>query len=442
MIFHQFTVSNFRSIKEPLTLTMEAADVTGPNQEIDDRNLVLGPDGKYLKVKALYGGNAAGKSNLIKALYSFTRIVFENRSAEFDLTKHIQTFQLSPESNQESTLFEVIFSEDGKIYRYGFKADMKLYIIQNEWLLITERNGREEIAFHSTDGLFNEISEKYFKKGYDFMQFNEVTREDKILYPPNLTSKDLGWLEHDIFENGATLNLFHLYDLEEPFARLVVNYILGGIRIFNLTGLAKLNNTEIEKATSEGPIKTVLLNLLKFADLNIIDISSQDLKGEEGQKVLSILITKIIKDEKGVKVGEQIFNLNQESDGTKKLFMLGRVIEGVLTKAGVIFIDELDARFHPLLTSMIVELFQNPETNPKGAQLIFITHDTQFLSLKRFRPDQIAFVSRNKANATEISTLIEFEGIENDTDVKELYLKGLLDGVPNLNLFLESFKRS
>lgn len=442
MIFHSFTVANFRSIKEPVTLTMEAAEVDGPSPEIDARNLVQGPDGKWLKVKALYGGNAAGKSNILKALYAFTRIILEIRSPEFILSKHIQTFQLNGTSNEEPTTFELVFSEEDKTYRYGFVTDLVYDVIQSEWLFISEGNGEEEVGFRSVDGILDEVSEKYFKKAFDFQQFSEKAEVSEIVYPTNLTSEDIGWLDPNFFDNGALLNLHHLHDLEEPLARMLVYTILAGVRVFNLTGLGRLSNSEIERITADGSIKSGLLNLLKYADLNIIDISRQDLKGEEGEEVLSILITKTINDEKGIKVGTQTFNLNQESDGTKKLFMLGRSIENALTRGGLLFVDELDARFHPLLTSMIVELFQNPETNPKGAQLIFITHDTQFLSLKRFRPDQIVFVSRNKHNATEITTLIEYKGIENDTDVKDLYLKGLLDGVPNLNLFLESFKRS
>jgi len=437
MIFHQFTVSNFRSIKEPLTLTMEAADVTGPNQEIDDRNLVQGPDGKFLKVKGLYGGNAAGKSNIFKALANFALIIKEIGSASFQLSKYIQPFQLNRESRFENTHFEIVISNNGLTYRYGFEANEKK--IENERLFITNEEGVEELGYkYLKSELTYQIGPKYFKKSFDMIvEFNELAKTYTDPISDNTEFDDFA------FDGSPpSLWLVGLHKTGEQIATQLLNLITVGIRPFNALVPNGIKESEIIRITTEGSVKHFIRSLLKYADVNIIDFDRQPIVGPEGEEFQAIVILKASFDKHGKRTGEESFNLNQESDGTKRLFTMGRSFEFVLSFGGLFFIDELDARFHPLLTSLIVELFQNPETNPKGAQLIFITHDTQFLSLKRFRPDQIAFVSRNKANATEISTLIEFEGIENDTDVKELYLKGLLDGVPNLNLFLESFKRS
>lgn len=440
MIFHSFTVSNFRSIKEPLTLTMEAADVPGPSQEIDDRNLVQGPDGKYLKVKALYGGNAAGKSNIFKALANFQLIIREIGSASFDLSKYIQPFQLNRESRHEDTFFEITLSNKDLTYRYGFEANSKE--ITNEWLFIKDEKGVEDLGFEYSSKYENyDIGPVYFKESHDEFKrlLNQEVKEEGNVDEFN---------KEEYFENypyefsSPTLFLQGLNKDNELIASQLIVLILGAIRPFNALTPGGLKEPEIVRLTSPGTTKTFILNLLKYADVNILDFDRQPIVGPEGEEFQAIVILKATFDNKGKRNGEESFNLNQESDGTKKLFTLGRSLEFILSIGGTMWIDELDARFHPLLTSMIVELFQNPETNPKGAQLIFITHDTQFLSLKRFRPDQIAFVSRNKGNATEISHLIEFEGIESDSDIRDLYMKGLLDGVPNLNLFLESFKKS
>lgn len=429
MIFHSFTVSNFRSIKEPLTLTMEAADVPGPSQEIDDRNLVQGPDGKYLKVKALYGGNAAGKSNIYKAVTTFFQIIREIHSTNFALSNYIIPHLLDNTSRKKATLFEVEFSVEKRIFRYGFEADTKS--ILSEWLYIKDFEKKEEWGI--LNGKKFKINKKYFPKAFELFPSSKWLKGGVV---PYMITED----PSQIIESILLLPL--LRRIGEPIAIEGIQNLLVGYSAFNLVDSFEPQDLNLKKILEPGPLKNRLLTTLRYADLNIVDFHQQPIVGKEGEELFSFVIEKQILDENGKLKKMQNFNFNQESDGTKRLFSLYLFLDRILNLGGFVFIDELDARFHPLLTSMIVELFQNPETNPKGAQLIFITHDTQFLSLKRFRPDQIAFVSRNKANATEISHLIEFEGIESDSDIRDLYMKGLLDGVPNLNLFLESFKRS
>lgn len=427
MIFHSFTVANFRSIKEPLTLSMEAADVDGPSPEIDARNLVQGPDGKYLKVKALYGGNAAGKSNIYKAITYFFQILKEIHSSSFSLSNFIQPFQLDNSHKKRPTTFEIEFHLGIRKFRYGFEATIEK--INSEWLFIKEEN-KDEI-----EGFFNGKSLRM--NSFYFPVAHENTKSSKNGVVPYII------LEEPKQTIESLLMLPFLSRTGEPVAQEVLKGMLFGFSAFNLVDSIQPQLLNVKSITEPGPLKDRLLTTLKFADMNIVDFYRQPIVGKEGEEQYSIVIEKQVLGKTGdSKKRSQKFNFYQESDGTKKLFILYLFLDNILNRGGLVLIDELDARFHPLLTSMIVELFQNSETNPKNAQLIFITHDTQFLSLKRFRRDQIGFISRNKSNATKISTLIEFEGIESDSDIKDLYLKGLLDGVPNLNLFLESFKRS
>jgi AAA15 family ATPase/GTPase len=417
MIFHSFTVSNFRSIKEPLILTMEAADWSSKNEEVDERNLIKGPDGKYLKVKALYGANAAGKSNIWKAFFALLQATRLSGFVGEIRDNNTQSFMLDAKFRDEPSTFCIRFWIKSILYSYEFHILNRN--ISFEKISFEEESGDEKIIFQFKDG---EITEKILpNKKSDSLIEHRINQIVNPHFPGKIKALILPYISQFFGSDSKA---------KELFESLVFSFSL--IRSQNVfIGDMDLN---IAQKISEKELKENFLMHLRYADLNIVDFEYQP-KILDGVEKPGFVVTK--------KVGEELFknDLSNESDGTQKFFAYWYYINFRLENGGVLIVDELDVSFHPMLTSKIVELFQNPETNPKNAQLIFITHDTQFLSLKRLRPDQIAFITRNKANATEISHLIEFDGIESDMDIRDLYMKGLLDGVPVLNLFLESFKQ-
>jgi AAA15 family ATPase/GTPase len=119
-----------------------------------------------------------------------------------------------------------------------------------------------------------------------------------------------------------------------------------------------------------------------------------------------------------------------ESEGTKKLFALAGPILKILKEGKTLIIDELDARLHPLLTEAIIRLFNSNETNPNNAQLVFTTHDTNLLTNKLFRRDQIWFTEKNKVGATDLYSLAEFKGVRSDASYEKDYIAGKYGAIP------------
>lgn len=124
-----------------------------------------------------------------------------------------------------------------------------------------------------------------------------------------------------------------------------------------------------------------------------------------------------------------------ESSGTNKLFDLAALVVGHLEFGAPLIIDELDSKLHPLLTQHIISMFNDPETNLKGAQLVFATHDTNLLNIKTFRRDQIWFTEKDKTEATDLYSLVEFKEpdgtkIRNDRSFEKDYIRGRYGAIP------------
>jgi AAA15 family ATPase/GTPase len=160
-----------------------------------------------------------------------------------------------------------------------------------------------------------------------------------------------------------------------------------------------------------------------------------------GAKITSVQTMHLKFDGKGNSVSTELFNLDdQESEGTQKVFALAGPLVDTLKDGKVLIIDEFDARIHPLISRAIVELFNSNETNPNNAQLIFMTHDTNLLSNKLFRRDQIWFAEKNRYGATDLYSLAEYK-VRNDASFESDYIKGRYGAIPyigNLNYLLDS----
>jgi len=146
-------------------------------------------------------------------------------------------------------------------------------------------------------------------------------------------------------------------------------------------------------------------------------------------------------DKDGNLLYKESFDLERhESEGTQKLFALAGILFDTLNKGSVLFIDEFDASLHPLMSHAIVELFNSSQTNPNNAQLIFMTHDTNLLSNKLFRRDQIWFTEKNKYGATDLYSLAEYK-VRNDASFEKDYIQGRYGAIPyigNLSHIIDS----
>jgi hypothetical protein len=142
----------------------------------------------------------------------------------------------------------------------------------------------------------------------------------------------------------------------------------------------------------------------------------------------------LVFDEKGQPVKEIPFELaKQESQGTQKLFFFVGPILDSLANGRILWVDEMEARFHSNLTEALIELFNSRQTNPKGAQLIFTTHDTNLLNLRKLRRDQVWFIDKDEKAASRLYSLAEFRIRNDDASLEADYIRGVYGATPHLN---------
>ena len=422
-MIEEFNFGNFWSFKEEQTLNMTAAKIKSNNPLLDSRNIIEIDDKlSLLKSKAIYGANASGKSNLIKALVTFIRIVTTSVKDDQVLAM-LDPFKLALETLKEPTFFQLVFRMNNIRYRYGFEADE--HTIKSEWLFYTPKK-REQVLFIREEQEIIKVNDKHFEEGSKLISLLDYDDENTLfrmnsLFLTSLASFGFGKISKRIVKEIASI--------------IVING-LGHSGMF----------TAASKALEDADKKKFILDFLKNADTGIMDLErikltkeelpddiDEDFK-EEVNKGNVVLSSRSLYDKKE-KMGEVPFLFtSQESEGTIKMFELSPFIYSALNEGRTLVIDEFDSRFHPLLTQKIVELFNSASNN--NAQLVFTTHDTNLLGADVLRRDQIDFIEKDNYGASHLYTLVEIKGVRNNASFEKDYRQGKYGGVP----FLGDFK--
>ncbi len=422
----EFTVGNYRSFKDKVTFSMVASNAVALDKKLDENNVfAVDKDLKLLKSAAIYGANASGKSNLAKAL-SFIKYFTVNSSRETQSTDKIYTesFRLSTETEGKPSFFELVFLMNGIKHRYGFEVTKDRVI--SEWLFYVPKK-RETNLFNRSSTSFST------SKKFGGEEIKRLTRENALFlsvsaqFNIHIAESILTWL---------TTELNVLSGIEDTGHQ--------GYTVMCLLG--DLGNTYKDKS----------LDLIKSLDLGIVNVQvkrpevlhqlpvgmapTEAFKiamGSTQDKTLSFETLHKKFDSNGHSISIEIFDINtHESEGTQKIIGLSAPIIDTLTLGKTLIIDEFDARLHPLISRKIVELFNSNETNPNNAQLIFMTHDTNLLSNKLFRRDQIWFTEKDRYGATDLYSLVEYKipddnsKIRNDASFESDYIKGRYGGIP------------
>lgn len=429
MKIQEFSFGNFKSFKDIQTLNLSAAKIKSKKENIDIDNVIEGDNREgisFLKSKAIYGANASGKSNIVKAFVSFIRIVRTSVKDE-KVLNFIESFRLSTETENEPSFFQIIFWHKDIKYRYGFEADNEN--ITSEWLYGKPKD--RELPFFIRDN--QEIIE------LDKTNYSEGNKLLRLL--------DDGSDENEIFRNNS---LFLSTLATFGFGKLSKQLIDGFASIFVISGLGHQGMYSYAgDSLNDDKKKQYILDFLKYGDIGIedvsaIEISSDDLPADVDEEIRKNFDSK--KKRKLLISTRKKFNENlvsndtesfpfgdHESEGTKKLFELSPFIYEALKNNRPILIDEFDARFHPLLTRKILELFNSSENT--GSQLIFTTHDTNLLSSDLLRRDQIEFVEKDKYGASHLYSLVQFKGIRNTASFEKDYIEGKYGAIPFLGDF-------
>lgn len=418
----EFTVGNFRSIKEPVTLSMVAAKLTSQNPQVDINNTFQVDDElKLLTSAAIYGANASGKSNLVRAL-GFMRDRVRNSSRESLADDLIDTvpFRLDPGTENQPSYFEVVFRYEGIPYRYGFEVTQEKVI--SEWLFYSP-HGKEAELFIREE---NDIQPGRAFKGAQPLITHKNTRSNALFlsvaaqFNVEIASKVSKWfrsisLISGLSDTGYGGFTIKKYQEDELFRSEILDFIHNSD--------VGINNILIEKTNVHDP------NFFpKGMPEKVRDQIRNEFKENEEAIKLKSIHQSIASD--GT-INEISFNIGDESEGTQKLFFLSGPVIDSLHKGKILIIDEIEARMHTLLTQKLISLFNSPVSNPNHAQLIFATHDTNLLSKDLFRRDQIWFVEKDLLGASHLYSLAELR-VKNERIFENDYLQGRYGAIPVL----------
>lgn len=415
----EFTVGNFRSFKEPETFSMVAASLTSPDPRLDAENVVpVDKELKLLTSAAIYGRNSSGKSNLLAAL-RFMREFVLNSSRDTQATDAIRTepFRLSTETRDKPSFFEIAFVVEGKRYRYGFEADAEHVV--SEWLF-TVPTIREAMLFQR-EGTEIDVSSR-FKEG---RRLQERTRANALFL--SVAAQFNGEIATQIVRWFSALSLFGMDDWHSRDS----NYHF----------------------IAETKLKSRIINLVRQLDLDIVSLQVADdapngLPGwvpeewDEGAKRMLLAVN--ASENTSIRTLHNVYDAEnrpslldafdldaQESEGTRKLFAMAGSLVSALDAGLTLLVDELDVKLHPLITRAIISLFNSKETNPKGAQLVFTTHDANLLDNRLLRRDQIWFVEKDRYGASHLVSLAEYR-VRKEASFEKDYLQGRYGGIPSL----------
>ncbi len=414
----EFSVGNYKSFKNVVAFSMVAANITAKEKKLNDTNAFIAKGKlKLLKSAVLYGANASGKSNLIKAI-SFMKYLVLNSSRETIAEEPIEidNFRLNTATEKKPSYFEIVFVMDDIQYRYGF--EILHGVIEAEWLYRTKQ--RKILLFERDK---QEISlSTAFKEG---RQFTKNTRENVLFL--SVVAQWNGEIAQSIVKWFRKIGIISGLD-DMGYQRFTIKQIMESSNIKKKiidfvcrldTGISGIDAKTIELAEDQLPQNMPL------------ELKRLFLSGE----VFTVITTHPKYDEHGNQSGMAKFDLKEnESEGTQKIFSMAGPIMDSLQKGRIFVVDELDARFHPLITREIVKLFNSPTTNPHNAQLIFATHDTNLLSNKFFRRDQIWFTEKDRYGATDLYSLVEFKmkggKVRNDASFEKDYILGRYGAIP------------
>jgi len=410
----EFKVKNYRSIKNEATFSMLKAPIKGLESSNTFTPFSNKKDFQLLRSATIYGANASGKSNILKAFETMQDMVLSSYSKYQRGDKlPIEPFLLDAKSRNEPSEFEVFFIEDGIQYQYGFVASIEK--IEEEWLYAYPKK----------------TAQKWFHRIGSEWSFGSNFRGNKKLWSQSTRDNAL-YLSTAINMNSEMLQPIH-------------DWFKTKLRI--LSNSKEFWHPSYTYSLCEDAIgKQKVLEFLQVADMDIDDLEIEekpfdpgmDLPTDLPESLRSDLINEM-KDKKLKSVysihtdlqGKKVrFSIDKhESEGTKKFIsFIGPWIDA-LENGYVLVIDELHDNFHPLMVRFLIDLFHNSEINTKNAQLIFTSHETSVMSQDIFRRDQIWFCDKNQ-KSTELYSLIEFKARKGVTDIEKAYLSGRYEALP------------
>ena len=399
----QFSVKNYKSIRDQITFDMQAAAIS----EHTDRIIKDSDEQLFLPVSAIYGPNGGGKSNVLEALQTLGTMVLrpvhatkQNRTTDYKFNRYpVKPFIFSEEGKNNPTEFEIFFRTEIAEYRYVLHT--------REDVVVYECLDRVKMETGRKSALFQRKGEEISLRG--------VLAKLKI--------------SEGMSKNLPLLSYLGITYMNNEVIKDAINWFEYGIDFLNYGNPFEELRTAI---ASSDEIKNLVLDMIKEMDLDI-----ENFRVEEHENNQIEIFTQHNVD--GYKAE---LTLSEESSGTKKLFGLLPFIAKSLVNGTTLVIDELDAKIHPVLLRYVIMLFNNMETNRHGAQLIFTSHDLSTMNSEVFRRDEIWFVAKGNNQNSRLYSLVEFktgngEVVRKDAKYDKQYLEGKYGADPYLRKIID-----
>lgn len=388
----QFKIKNVLSFKNETIFDMTAVSAYKEHAS----NLIdIKFKEKLLRVAAIYGANASGKSNFIWAMRLFQRIIVESLNNVDDGAKSIlwqYSMPFSFEKNVENSEFEMVQIINNEEYRYGFEYNSEVIVM--EWLYKKNLDTNRKATI--------------FERTTHSVALGASVRKECDAYKEQIPPETL------------LLSFFNKLKLQTNVFKDVYSGIMN-ILIFSSDTCENARFLDVVLPRTIDSQKDKLLAFLSAIDTGIKDITYEEREKE------TIFLT----FHKGENGDLYPLNLYNESEGTIKSIMLFIHAQMAIYRNGAILIDELNVKLHPLLLKFIIDLFYG---NGSNAQLIYTTHDTTLMDKKFFRRDQIWFVQKDESGYSELCALSDFK-VRSDASFEKDYLSGVYGGIPFLTDF-------
>lgn len=409
----EFQVANYRSFFEEDGISLVAAPLAGRTEGVRETRFSLAP--KLLPVAAIFGANASGKSNLLRAI-SFLQGAIEKSFTDATSEGRVPRthFGLTKKGQEDPTLLEISFIADDNLFQYGFSCNDDEFL--TEWLYAYPKN-KKQVWF--------ERNGQVFSFGPHLKGRNQVISD--------ITRPDTLFLSAAMKTNHSQLKVVSDY-----IASIDVNlkYAISGF--------------EVSRALKNAELDPRVLLLLKMMDTGIIDYQRVDVDVPEEIREQIAKVSKVLNEvlgkgasaevegppstdikfrHSGSDDGYGLLGADEESAGTRRLMILLGSALKALDSGTLLVVDELDASLHTRACQQVVQLFLDKSLNAKGAQLLFTTHDTNLLADQFLRRDEIWFVEKNNLGMSRVYPASEFR-IRQTDNIEKAYLDDRLGAMP------------
>jgi len=408
----EIRLRNFFSLNEEVILDLRAGNINSAKAKKMSRNIFHYDGIEVLKTVALYGANASGKSNIVKTIRFCNAMVYDSHKHNENTIFNFKPFKFKGYANKPSH-YSIRFVINEIEYKYSFSLNQKQIFTES---LYYYPKGRKAKVFER-----DENAGKLKREKYSF--------GTSVIKRP-----------FDVAENTSnkTLYISRASQMDRELPKVIFNFFYQSF-ILRHSAYGRSNLEYLIKT-----YKNQLLTALQFADSDIIDFKI-NFKKEKGKSLKANLDTEqaIFVEEELEKIElktfhkfspNTIFDFNEESAGTQKLFLMMLTIIDIVRNNKILLIDEIEDSLHPKIVEYIIEIF-NASSN---SQLIFTTHNTNLLNLNKFRKDQIWFVNKKEDGGSDLYSLYDYSDFRDTMDLEKAYLQGRFDSVPIIDDSIEN----